>query len=52
MKDYICSRSWKSKVIPTQKNFLCDDGKGHKTFVKNDHQESTLLKFYQHVFRE
>ena len=52
MIDYISSREWKLKVFPKQKNFLCDDGKGRKSFVKNDQLESTMLKCYQYVGRE
>ena len=41
-----------NEVISEEVEILCDDGKGHKTFVKNDHPECTLLKCYQHVGRE
>ena len=40
-----------NEVISEEVEILCDDGKGHKTFVKNDHPECTLLKCYQHVGR-
>jgi len=38
--------------ISKAEEILCDDGKGYKTFVKDDHLESDLLKCYQHVGRE
>ena len=48
MKKFKEMRNWKEKKWPDG-NFMCDDGTGHKLYVKNDFPKSKKWICWQHI---